>query len=340
MVASALHWLEHFHVDALRVDAVASMLYRDYSRKPGEWIANKYGGRENLESVAFLQDLSRVVHQRCPGATLIAEESTAWPGVTRSADQGGLGFDYKWNMGWMHDTLHYMEDPPIYRRWAHDHITFGLVYAFSEHFVLPISHDEVVHGKGSLIARMPGDDWQRFANLRAYLGFMFTHPGKKLLFMGCEFAQEQEWNHDHGLDWFLLDQPRHAGVQLLVRDLNLLYRAIPALHRRDADPAGFAWVVMQDRDQSVFGYLRHGDADERPCLILCNFTPVPRQNYRVGVPCEGHWREAMNTDAAAYGGSNVGNYGGAWTQAIWQHDRPFSLNLTLPPLATIVLQAD
>jgi 1,4-alpha-glucan branching enzyme len=339
MIASALHWLEHFHVDALRVDAVASMLYRDYSRKPGEWIPNKYGGRENLESVAFLQDLSRVVHQRCPGAALIAEESTAWPGVTRGADEGGLGFDFKWNMGWMHDTLHYMADPPIYRRWAHDHITFGLVYAFSEKFVLPISHDEVVHGKGSLIGRMPGDDWQRFANLRAYLGFMFTHPGKKLLFMGCEFAQEREWDHDRGLDWFLLDQPRHAGVQMLVRDLNLLYRGAAALHRRDAEPSGFAWVVMQDRDQSVFGYLRLGAEGDAPCLVLCNFTPVPRHGYRVGAPREGYWREVLNTDAGIYGGGNVGNCGGAWAEPVWQHEQPFSLRLTLPPLATIVLQA-
>jgi 1,4-alpha-glucan branching enzyme len=340
MIASALHWLEYFHIDGLRVDAVASMLYRDYSRKPGQWIPNKYGGRENLESVAFLQDLSRVVHQRCPGVTLIAEESTAWPGVTRAADEGGLGFDYKWNMGWMHDTLHYMAEPPIYRRWAHDQITFGMVYAYSEKFVLPISHDEVVHGKGSLIARMPGDDWQRFANLRAYLGFMFTHPGKKLLFMGCEFAQEREWNHDHGLDWWLLDQPRHAGVQLLVRDLNHVYLTQPALHRHDCEPEGFSWVVMDDRDQSVFAYLRRGDGNDRPCLILCNFTPIPRHFYRVGVPCGGRWLEVLNTDSAQYGGSNVGNYGGADAQAVWQHNHPWSLQLTLPPLATVVLRAE
>jgi 1,4-alpha-glucan branching enzyme len=339
MVGSALHWLEHFHIDGLRVDAVASMLYRDYSRKQGEWIPNRYGGRENLESVEFLQHLSRVVHERCPGAVLIAEESTAWPGVTRSPDESGLGFDFKWNMGWMHDTLHYMQEPPIYRRWSHDQMTFGLVYAFSEKFVLPISHDEVVHGKGSLIGRMQGDAWQRFANLRAYLGFMFTHPGKKLLFMGCEFAQVREWNHDRELDWFLLDQPDHAGVQRVVRDLNLLYRANPALHRRDADPSGFTWIVMDDRDQSVFGYLRRGDDGDPPCLVLCNFTPMPRHFYRVGVPAVGKWYEILNTDAAIYGGGNVGNYGSVEAEPVWQHDHPYSLQLTLPPLATIVLRA-
>jgi 1,4-alpha-glucan branching enzyme len=339
MIASALHWLEHFHIDGLRVDAVASMLYRDYSRKAGEWVPNIYGGRENLESVAFLKDLSRVVHQRCPGAMLIAEESTAWPGVTRSPDEGGLGFDYKWNMGWMHDTLHYMAEPPVYRRWNHSNMTFGLVYAYSEKYVLPISHDEVVHGKGSLIDRMQGDDWQRFADLRAYLGFMFTHPGKKLLFMGCEFGQEREWNHDRGLDWFLLDQPRHAGVQRAVRDLNLLYRQNPALHSHDTDPSGFAWIVLHDSEQSVFGYLRCGDDGDRACLVLCNFTPVPRACYRVGVPSGGTWSEIFNSDAVTYGGSGVGNYGSAQAKPISQHDQPFSLQLTLPPLATIVLRA-
>ena len=339
MIASALHWLEYFHVDGLRVDAVASMLYRDYSRKAGEWIPNVYGGRENLESVAFLQELSRVVGERCPGTMLIAEESTSWPNVTRSADDDGLGFHYKWNMGWMHDTLHYMADPPIYRRWAHDHVTFGLVYAFSENFVLPISHDEVVHGKGSLIDRMPGDDWQKFANLRVYLGFMFTHPGKKLLFMGCEFGQLREWNHDRGLDWFLLDQPSHAGVQALVRDLNLLYRRLPALHRLDCATAGFAWVVMYDRDQSVFAYLRLGDASDRPCLVVCNFTPMPRHCYRIGVPRDGRWVEVMNTDAACYGGTNVGNAGGVIAQGDGEHGHPCSVLVTLPPLGCIVLEA-
>jgi 1,4-alpha-glucan branching enzyme len=338
MIASALYWLERFHIDGLRVDAVASMLYRDYSRKAGEWIPNIYGGRENLESVAFLKDLSVVVHQRCPGAMLIAEESTAWPGVTRSADEGGLGFDYKWNMGWMHDTLNYMSEPPIYRRWHHHNMTFGLVYAYSEKYVLPISHDEVVHGKGSLIDRMQGDDWQRFADLRAYLGFMFTHPGKKLLFMGCEFGQQREWNHDRGLDWFLLDQPLHAGVQRVVRDLNLLYRDNPALHRHDADPSGFEWVVLHDSDQSVFGYLRRGDDGDRPCLVMCNFTPVPRACYRVGVPVGGRWLEIFNSDAVGYGGSGLGNYGSAEAEPIGQHGQDYSVQLTLPPLAAIVLR--
>jgi 1,4-alpha-glucan branching enzyme len=340
LVASALHWLEHFHADGLRVDAVASMLYRDYSRKTGEWIPNKYGGRENLEAVEFLQHLSRVVHQRCPGTVLIAEESTAWPGVTRSPDQGGLGFDYKWNMGWMHDTLHYMADPPIYRRWVHDHMTFGLVYAWSENYILPISHDEVVHGKGSLIGRMPGDSWQRFANLRAYLGFMFTHPGKKLLFMGCEFGQEREWGHQRGLDWSLLQNPAHEGTQILVRDLNALYRNNPALYRRDASPLGFSWVVLDDREQSVFAWLRSGDDDDPPCLVVVNFTPVPRYCYRIGVPRGGRWAEVMNTDAAIYGGGNIGNAGALAAEQIWSHGREFSLVATLPPLATVVFRLE
>ncbi len=339
LIGSALHWLEHYHADGLRVDAVASMLYRDYSRREGEWVPNRYGGRENLEAVAFLQELSRTVRERCPGAMLIAEESTAWPGVTRPADEGGLGFSYKWNMGWMHDTLHYMQETPIHRRWHHDNITFGMVYAFSEKFVLPLSHDEVVYGKGSLIGKMPGDTWQQFANLRAYLGFMWTHPGKKLLFMGGEFAQEREWNHDRELDWFLLDDPRHAGVQRLVRDLNRLYRELPALSRRDSEPEGFRWAVLHDRDNSVFAYLRFGGPEDKPILAVCNFTPVPRVSYRVGVPHGGGWREVFNSDAGSYGGSNMGNRG--WVEAEPQASNEFSasLSLTLPPLATIMLQA-
>jgi 1,4-alpha-glucan branching enzyme len=339
LIGSALHWLEHYHADGLRVDAVASMLYRDYSRREGEWVPNRYGGRENLEAVSFLQELSRVVRDRCPGAVLIAEESTAWPGVTRSADEGGLGFTYKWNMGWMHDTLHYMERDPIHRRWHHDNITFGLVYAFSERFVLPLSHDEVVYGKRSLIRKMPGDIWQRFANLRAYLAFMWTHPGKKLLFMGGEFGQEHEWNHDVELDWHLLDDARHGGVQLLVRDLNRLYRTLPALHRKDTVPEGFRWVVMNDRENSVFAYLRFGAPEDAPVLAVCNFTPVPRPQYRVGVPRGGTWREVLNSDAAIYGGSNIGNGGRVEADVVPSHDQPASLALTLPPLATIVLQA-
>ena len=339
LIASALFWLEHYHADGLRVDAVASMLYRDYSRNAGEWVPNEYGGRENLESVAFLQELSRAINDRCPGAVLIAEESTAWPGVTRNADEGGLGFHYKWNMGWMHDTLHYMHEQPVHRRHHHGEITFGLVYAFSERFMLPLSHDEVVYGKGSLIRKMPGDEWQKFANLRAYLGFMWTYPGKKLLFMGSEFAQDREWNHDTGLDWFLLDDPKHAGVQALVRDLNGAYRGIPALHAGDCDPAGFRWVVVDDAANSVFAYLRQDPAGGPAALVVCNFTPVPRHAYRLGVPQAGPWREVLNTDAAPYGGSGVGNAGVVDAAPEPAHGFPASLSLMLPPLATMILQA-
>jgi len=284
--------------------------------------------------------LSEAIRDFCPGAILVAEESTAWPGVTRPADQGGLGFDYKWNMGWMHDTLHYMEEDAINRKWHHGEMTFGLVYAFSEKFVLPLSHDEVVYGKGSLIGKMTGDQWQRFANLRAYLGFMWTHPGKKLMFMGCEFAQEREWNHDHGLDWDLLDNPAHSGMQALVRDLNGAYRSVPALYQRDGEPGGFRWVVMDDAEQSVFAYLRLGADGTKPALVLCNFTPVPRLGYRVGVPHAGLWREVLNTDAGVYGGSNMGNGGTVYAEDAPLHDLPASLSLTLPPLATIILTAE
>ena len=339
LIGSALFWLENFHVDGIRVDAVASMLYRDYSRPAGEWVPNQYGGRENLEAISFFQDLSRAVATRVPGAVMIAEESTAFPGVSRPADEGGLGFDYKWNMGWMHDTLHYMAEQPIYRRWHHGEITFGLVYAFSEKFVLPLSHDEVVYGKGSLIGKMPGDAWQRFANLRAYYGFMWTHPGKKLIFMGCEFAQEREWDHDHGLDWFSLDDPARHGVQSLIRDLNAAYRDNSALHVKDADHEGFRWVVMNDTDQSVYAYLRLGAEQDPPILVICNFTPLPRYGYRVGVPCAGQWQEIVNTDAAIYGGSNVGNGGAVTAEPHALHDLPASMTLTIPPLATIVLRA-
>ena len=339
LIASALFWLQHYHVDGLRVDAVASMLYRDYSRNAGEWVPNQYGGRENLESVAFLQELSRVVVDTCPGAVLIAEESTAWPNVTRPADTGGLGFHYKWNMGWMHDTLNYLHEDPVNRRHHHGEITFGLVYAFSERFMLPLSHDEVVHGKGSLIRKMPGDRWQKFANLRAYFGFMWTYPGKKLLFMGGEFAQDREWNHDNGLDWDLLDVPEHRGMQTLVRDLNAAYCGIPALHEGDCVPSGFRWVVVDDDANSVFAYLRLATGSGSPILVVCNFTPVPRHGYRVGVPCGGTWTEVLNTDAAVYGGSGVGNGGGLQALAGPLHGLPASLELTLPPLATLVLRA-
>ena len=339
LIGSALFWLEHYHCDGIRVDAVASMLYRDYSREPGEWVPNQYGGRENLETVAFLQELSRALADRVPGTLLIAEESTAWPGVTRPADEGGLGFTHKWNMGWMHDTLHYIEEQPINRRWHHGEMTFGLVYAFSEKFVLPISHDEVVYGKGSLLGKMPGDDWQRYANMRAYLGWMWTHPGKKLLFMGSEFAQPAEWNHDHGLDWGQLDQAPHAGMQALVRDLNAVYRAHPALFERDDQDGGFRWLVIDDAEQSVFAFLRQGADGTPPVLVVCNFTPVPRYDYGVGAPIQGLWREILNTDASVYGGSNMGNCGGVEAMAQSSHGLPATLRLTLPPLSTIILAA-
>ena len=339
LIGSALHWLERFHVDGLRVDAVASMLYRDYSRPAGEWVPNIYGGRENLEAIGFFHELSRALLDRVPGAVLMAEESTAFPKVSRPVTDGGLGFDYKWNMGWMHDTLHYMEEQPINRRWHHGEMTFGLVYAFSENFVLPLSHDEVVYGKGSLIGKMPGDDWQRFANLRAYFGFMWTHPGKKLVFMGGEFAQVREWNHDAGLDWFLLDNPLHRGVQTLLADLNAAYRGTRALHARDADPSGFRWVVMDDSEQSVFAYLRTGENGDAPALVVCNFTPVPRHAYRIGVPQAGAWQEILNTDAAIYGGSNLGNGGTVQSADVESHGMPASLSLTLPPLSTLILKA-
>jgi 1,4-alpha-glucan branching enzyme len=338
LIASALHWLEHYHADGLRVDAVASMLYRDYSRKPGEWIPNIHGGRENLEAVWFLRELADIIAERCPGTMLIAEESTAWPGVTAPVHQGGLGFSYKWNMGWMHDTLHYMREDPINRSWHHNEMTFGMIYAYSERFILPLSHDEVVHGKGSLIGKMPGDEWQRFANLRAYLSFMWTHPGKKLLFMGGEFAQIREWNHDASLDWHLLDSPAHSGMQRLTRDLNRLYRDEPALHVHDCDSAGFRWVVGDDTAQSVFAYLRLGDPGTPAILVVCNFTSVPRHEYRLGVPQPGQWRERLNSDATVYGGSGLGNAGEVHTQSIPAHGLPASVLLTLPPLATIILQ--
>ncbi len=340
LISSALFWLEHYHADGLRVDAVASMLYRDYSRREGEWIPNKYGGRENLEAVAFLQELSRAVADRVPGAMLIAEESTAWPGVTKPADEGGLGFAYKWNMGWMHDTLHYMQEEPINRKRHHNDLTFGLTYSFAERFILPLSHDEVVYGKGSLIRKMPGDEWQRFANLRAYLGFMWTHPGKKLLFMGGEFAQYDEWNHDSGLNWDLLDRPYNAAMQRYLQDLNHLYRTIPALYAHDTTYDGFRWVLIDDSSQSVIAYLRFGKTGTRQVLVVCNFTPVPRFSYRLGLPHAGYWRELLNSDAEIYGGSNLGNAGGVMAKGEPSHGQPASADLMLPPLATVVFIAD
>ncbi|HEY6774308.1 MAG TPA: 1,4-alpha-glucan branching protein GlgB [Oxalicibacterium sp.] len=356
LIASALEWLEHFHIDGLRVDAVASMLYRDYSRKEGEWVPNIYGGRENLESVAFLKELNDTIAARCPGALMIAEESTAWPGVTAPVKNGGLGFTYKWNMGWMHDTLRYIGHDPIHRRHHHHDMTFGMVYAYSEHFVLPISHDEVVHGKGSLYGKMPGDDWQKLANLRAYLGFMWTHPGKKLLFMGSEFGQLGEWNHDASPEWHLLDDPRHRGVQRLVRDLNRLYVEEPALHESDCEPAGFRWLVGDDAAQSVYAFLRLS-ANAAPMLVVVNMTPVPRSGYRIGLPDLSNasvsniadtaasdareapaWAEILNTDAAVYGGSNLGNEGRVIVTDQPAHGYPQSAALTLPPLSTLVFR--
>ena len=338
LIASALEWLENFHVDALRVDAVASMLYRDYSREPGEWIPNVYGGRENLESVAFLKELNQVIAARCPGALMIAEESTSWPGVTAPVEQGGLGFSYKWNMGWMHDTLRYVEHDPAYRRYHHNDFTFGLLYAFSERFMLPISHDEVVHGKGSLINKMPGDLWQKMANLRAYLGFMWTHPGKKLLFMGCELAQWTEWNHDASPQWELLDDPRHRGVQQTVRDLNRLYRDEPALHARDTEAEGFRWAIGDDQDNSVFAYLRQGFHAHEQMLVVVNMTPVPRHGYRVPLhddAAHAEWQEVFNSDAGIYGGSNIGNPG---AHRCTEENGRRALSLTLPPLSTIIFR--
>jgi 1,4-alpha-glucan branching enzyme len=313
------------------------MLYLDYSRNPGEWVPNRYGGNENLEAIDFLREANAVVEDCHPGALMIAEESTAFPKVSRPVGDGGLGFNFKWNMGWMHDTLGYMRLDPIHRKHHQNSLTFGLVYAFSENFVLPLSHDEVVHGKGSLIGQMAGDRWQKFANLRAYFGFMWTHPGKKLIFMGGEFAQEREWNHDRSLDWHLLEDPLHAGVQALLADLNRLYRTTPALHRYDCEPRGFEWIDAGDAENSVIVYLRNGAEDEPPALVACNMTPVVRENYRVGAPHGGPWREALNTDAERYGGSNVGNGGGLNAEDVPWHGRQHSLRLTLPPLATIVL---
>ncbi|RTL67353.1 MAG: 1,4-alpha-glucan branching protein GlgB [Hyphomicrobiales bacterium] len=333
--ANALFWLEQYHVDGLRVDAVASMLYLDYSRKAGEWIPNEYGGRENLEAVRFLRDVNTNVSAAHPEAVTIAEESTAWPKVSRPVDSGGLGFAFKWNMGWMHDTLAYMREDPVHRRYHQGRLTFGLLYAYDENFILPLSHDEVVHGKGSLLQKMPGDRWQKFANLRAYFGFMWTHPGKKLLFMGGEFAQDREWRHDHSLDWHLLSDDLHRGVQNLVRDLNRLYREMPALHERDCEPEGFSWVDTANAAESVLAYLRWG-ATGSPALVVCNFTPVVRGNYRLGIPRGGRWTERLNTDSAFYGGSNVGNGGAVEAENVASHGHPFSLSLTLPPLAVVV----
>ena len=342
LIGNALYWLERFGVDGLRVDAVASMLYRDYSRQPGEWIPNIHGGRENLEAISFLRRLNEVVGSERPQAITMAEESTAFPSVSRPTWGGGLGFHFKWNMGWMHDTLQYMARDPIHRRHHQGEMSFGLVYAFNENFVLPLSHDEVVHGKGSLIGKMPGDPWQQFANLRAYYGFMWGHPGKKLLFMGGEFAQRREWNHDDSLDWHLLDEgadPAHAGVQRLVRDLNTLLRELPALHQRDFAPEGFEWISHEDAARSLLVFVRHGAGDAHPVLVACNFTPVVHPGLRLGVPRAGRWVERLNTDSAHYGGSNVGTpLGAAHSEPLASNGRPDSIVVNLPPLACVFFE--
>ena len=338
-VANALYWLEEYHLDGIRVDAVASMLYRDYSRNYGEWVPNKDGGRENYEAIEFLREMNTAVYGADASVMTVAEESTSFPGVSQPVHAGGLGFGYKWNMGWMNDTLRYMEKDPIHRQYDHHLMTFPIDWAFTENFILPISHDEVVHGKGAMIEKMPGSEWEKFANLRAYYAFMWMQPGKKLLFMGCEFAQGHEWNHDAELDWGATDHALNKGVQTLVRDLNALYRATPALHARDCESDGFAWIC-NDPAQSVIGFLRKGNEGDADILAVCNFTPVERNGFRVGVPQAGRWSEVLNTDAEIYGGENRGNLGGGETQAEPADGHDQSLSLTLPPLSVVAFRAD
>jgi len=336
LASSAEHWLSTYHADGLRFDAVASMLYRDYSRREGEWLPNEYGGRENVDAIDFLRALNIGIYADHPDVHTIAEESTAWPGVSRPTDTGGLGFGYKWDMGWMHDTLEYLAQDPVHRRWHHDRLTFRGVYAFSENFMLPLSHDEVVHGKGSLLAKMPGDEWQRFATLRLLLGYQFALPGKKLLFMGDEFGQNREWSHDRSLDWHLLDEPLHAGLQRFVTDLNHAYRQMPALHEMDSDAAGFEWLLA-DAESGTLAFLRKAPSG-RPLLVLCNFTPVPRHGLVVVVPAAGFWRERLNSDAEPYGGSGQGNLGGVQTEPEPWEGAAHTLRLTAPPLGIVVLE--
>jgi 1,4-alpha-glucan branching enzyme len=339
LVANAVYWLEVFHIDGLRVDAVASMLYLDYSRKAGEWTPNVLGGRENLDAVSFLQEVNATCYKRSPGIVMIAEESTAWPGVTRPVHLGGLGFGLKWNMGWMHDTLSYLAHDPVYRRYHHNELTFSMMYAYSENFALPLSHDEVVHGKGSLLRKMPGDDWKRFATLRALFGYMWAHPGKQLLFMGSDFGQDAEWSQERGLDWGQLGQPLHAGLQRLVSDLNAAYRELPSLWREDFSPAGFSWIDANDAFGNVVSFLRF---DEGAPAVACvvNFSGDPHHDYRVGLPSTGRWREAINSDATDYGGSGVGNMGAVQSVDVPWHGRPASAVLTVPPLGVLWLVHD
>jgi len=340
LISNALFWFDKYHVDGLRVDAVAAMLYLDYGRREGEWIPNRFGGKENIEAIQFLRALNEQVYAAFPDVMMIAEESTAWSQVSRPTYVGGLGFGLKWNMGWMHDVLNYMSQDPVFRSYHHNRITFSLLYAFTENFVLPLSHDEVVYGKGSLLSKMPGDQWQKFANLRLLYGFMFGHPGKKLLFMGGEFGQWSEWNHDASLDWHLLDAPFHSALRRWVRDLNTLYRSQPALYELDFDVGGFAWVDCNDYQRSVISFLRRGRNPDQQLLFVCNFTPVVRQNYRVGVPQQGFWKEVLNSDAALYGGSGQGNFGGSQGVPLPIHGQPFSLSMTLPPLGVVVYQLE
>jgi 1,4-alpha-glucan branching enzyme len=339
LVANATYWLEEFHIDGLRVDAVASMLYLDYSRKEGEWLPNQYGGRENLDAVVFLQEMNATVYRRVPGVVTIAEESTAWPGVSRPTHLGGLGFGFKWNMGWMHDSLDYVSREPVYRGYHHHQMTFSMVYAYSENYILPISHDEVVHGKGSLLRKMPGDRWQQLSNVRAYLAFMWAHPGKQLLFMGCEFAQESEWSESRSLDWWLLDLPDHRGVALLLKEMNEVYRATPALWSQDHEQAGFAWIDANDATGNVFSFLRFAP-DGSALACIANFAGVPHEGYRLGLPREGSWREVVNTDAAVFNGSGVGNGGSVTATGDSWHGQPASAVLRVPALATVWLTSD
>jgi 1,4-alpha-glucan branching enzyme len=338
LLSSALYWIETYHVDALRVDAVASMLYLDYSRNEGEWVPNVHGGRENLEAIGFLRRLNEEIYRAHPGVETIAEESTAWPMVSRPTWLGGLGFGFKWDMGWMHDTLQYMSRDPVHRSHHHEELTFRMIYAWNENFVLPLSHDEVVHGKGSLLARMPGDDWQKFANLRLLFGYMYAQPGKKLLFMGGEFGQRSEWSHEQALEWHLLEHAPHRGLQRWVRDLNTLYRGEPALHELDCDPAGFAWIDGSDSRQSTLCFLRRAASSPEMIVVAFNFTPVPRHGFRIGVPGPGVWREILNGDATLYGGSGQGNFGGLEVEAVAWHGQPFSISATLPPLALVAFK--
>ena len=339
LVSNALFWLDNYHIDGLRVDAVASMLYLDYGRKQGEWIPNRFGGHENLDAVEFVKQLNLAVYREHPDVQTIAEESTAWPMVSRPTYLGGLGFGYKWNMGWMHDTLDYLKTDPIHRKYHQNQLTFSIWYAFTENFMLPLSHDEVVHGKGSLLGKMPGDEWQQFANLRMLFGYMWTHPGKKLLFMGCEFGQKREWTHDASLEWHVLQYPLHSGVKQWVRDLNQVYRGLSALYTQDFSTEGFEWVDCNDAQSSTIAYLRKGSNGEM-ALVVCNFTPVPRDNYQLGVPRGGRWRERLNSDAKEYGGSGIGNMGAIEASPLPAHGRYHSLNLRLPPLAVLVLVPD